>query len=433
MNQPAAWNRIPTLSPERVVSLSTSTARPPSSLPRPLLAHGNGRSYGDVCLSDQGTVLATPAMDRFLTFDESTGVIRCEAGVTLGALLALTVPRGWFLPVSPGTQWATLGGAIANDVHGKNHHAMGSFGHHVRAFELWRSDGKVLTCGPEQNEEWFRATVGGLGLTGLLRWVELQLIPVATPYMNVEAQRFSNLDAFWRLNREAELRWPYTVAWIDCLARGSKMGRGILFSADHASEVTERIRAPRRRWGFPVDPPFSLVNGLSLRAFNALYFRQPLRPGPVLQHYLPYFYPLDAIEGWNKMYGRKGFYQYQCVIPPGAAEAATAELLKTIAEKGEGSFLVVLKTFGPRPSLGMLSFPRAGATLALDFPNRGQKTLALLEALDRIVSEAGGALYPAKDARMSAELFRSSFPAWEAFSSFIDPQFSSAFWRRVCP
>lgn len=431
MTLPSAWNRLPKLAPERVAVLSHHFQTPEPTWPRPLLAHGMGRSYGDVCLSDTGTLLMTPSMDRLIAFDERHGRVRCEAGMTLGALLAFLVPRGWFLPVSPGTQRATLGGAVANDVHGKNHHAMGSFGHHVRAFELWRSDGTLLECRPDQHAEWFKATIGGLGLTGLIRWVELQLIPVEGPWMWVQSARFPNLEAFWDLNREAEADWPYTVAWIDCLARGPSLGRGILFSARHAEDAPKTEPGPRPVLPFPFDPPVSLINGLSLRAFNALYFRQPLRPEGGYQHYQPYFYPLDAIDGWNKMYGRKGFYQYQCVLPPASAEAATAELLKTISKRGEGSFLVVLKTFGRRPSLGMLSFPRPGATLALDFPNRGVRTLALLEALDQIVRAAGGALYPAKDARMPSELFRASFPDWERFSGFIDPQFSSAFWRRV--
>ncbi|NKN32883.1 FAD-binding oxidoreductase [Marichromatium bheemlicum] len=431
MSTPHSWNRLPRVTADATHTLTQRTASIPDDLPRPLLAHGNGRSYGDVCLTEQGTLVLTRGLDRFIGFDPLRGVLRCEAGVTLAEILALVVPRGWFLPCTPGTRLATVGGAIANDVHGKNHHAVGSFGHHIRALELWRSDGTILECRPEDNNGWFAATVGGLGLTGLIRWAELQLMPIQNPWMWVESQRFTNLDEFWSLNRYAEAHWPYTVAWIDCLAQGKAQGRGILLAGQHAAAQTELPQFKERSKRIPATPPFSLVNGFSLRAFNTLYYRQPVKPQGALTHYVPYFYPLDAIQHWNRIYGRRGFYQYQCVIPPREAEAATAALLETIARLGEGSFLAVLKTFGRKPSLGMLSFPRPGTTLALDFPNRGDKTRHLFEELDAIVREAGGALYPGKDARMPASLFQSGYPQWETFKKFIDPGFSSRFWQRV--
>ncbi|MDO8288314.1 MAG: FAD-binding oxidoreductase [Parvibaculum sp.] len=431
MNTPRSWNRLPHVSPEAVHALTQRKSGVPDSLPRPLLAYGNGRSYGDVCLTEKGSLLLTRGLDRFIEFDPQSGVLRCESGVTLAEILALVVPRGWFLPSTPGTRLATVGGAVANDVHGKNHHAVGSFGHHIRAMELWRSDGSVIDCRPEDDNGWFRATIGGLGLTGLVRWVELQLMPIQNPWMWVESQRFANLQEFWTLNRLAETNWPYTVAWIDCLAKGKTQGRGILFAGQHAAAQSELPTFKESCKRIPVDPPFSLVNGVTLRAFNMLYYRQPLKPQGGLTHYVPYFYPLDAIQDWNRIYGRRGFYQYQCVIPPSETETATAALLDTIAKRGEGSFLAVLKTFGQKPSLGMLSFPRPGTTLALDFPNRGDKTLRLLDELDAIVQEAGGALYPGKDARMSASLFQSGYPQWQIFSDYVDPGFSSRFWKRV--
>ncbi|WP_348815903.1 FAD-binding oxidoreductase [Halomonas sp. H10-59] len=431
MRVPNSWNRLPRVEPEAIHTLTQRSRGVPDHLPRPLLAHGNGRSYGDVCLTERGTLLLTRGLDRFMEFDPQRGVVRCEAGVTLAEILALVVPRGWFLPSTPGTRLATVGGAVANDVHGKNHHAVGSFGHSVRALELWRSDGSVVECRPEDDSGWFEATIGGLGLTGLIRWVDLQLMPIQNPWMWVESQRFTNLNEFWTLNRRAESRWPYTVAWIDCLAKGKAQGRGILLAGQHAAAQAELPTFKEGGKRLPIDLPFSLVNGLSLRAFNTLYYRQPVKPQGALTHYVPYFYPLDAIQGWNRIYGRRGFYQYQCVIPPLEAEAATAALLDTIARRGEGSFLAVLKTFGHTPSLGMLSFPRPGTTLALDFPNRGNKTRRLFEELDAIVREAGGALYPGKDARMPASLFKSGFPHWEAFSEYVDPGFSSRFWQRV--
>ena len=433
MTVPLSWNRLPQVAPDAIHALNQRTAGVPDGLPRPLLAHGNGRSYGDVCLTEQGTLLLTRGLDRFIEFDPHNGVLRCESGVTIAEVLDLVVPQGWFLPSSPGTRMATVGGAVANDVHGKNHHAVGSFGHHIRALELWRSDGSVIDCRPEDDGSWFAATVGGLGLTGLIRWVELQLMPIQNPWMWVESRRFANLDEFWTLNRHAEASWPYTVAWIDCLAKGKAQGRGILLAGQHAAAQADLPVFKGGHKRFPVDPPFSLVNGLSLRAFNTLYYRQPVKPQGSLCHYLPYFYPLDAIQNWNRIYGRRGFYQYQCVIPPDQAEAATAALLDTIAKRGEGSFLAVLKTFGHKPSLGMLSFPRPGTTLALDFPNRGEMTRKLFEALDAIVLEAGGTLYPGKDARMPASLFQAGYPQWEAFSEYVDPNFSSRFWQRVTP
>ncbi|WP_257292905.1 FAD-binding oxidoreductase, partial [Endozoicomonas sp. ONNA1] len=424
-------NRLPRIEPEAVLALTHREEKVPDAYPRPLLAHGNGRSYGDVCLSGKGTVLLTRGLDRFIEFDPLSGTLRCEAGVTLGEILSLVVPQGWFLASTPGTRFATVGGAIANDVHGKNHHDVGSFGHHVRAFELWRSDGAVLECTQDENEDWFRATIGGLGLTGLIRWAEIQLVPIRNPWMWVESRRFSNLNEFWALNREAEASSPYTVAWIDCLATGKAQGRGILLAGQHAAGQTELPIFKSSGKRIPLDPPISLINTLSLKAFNSLYYRQPVKPQGSLIHYEPYFYPLDAIQDWNRIYGRKGFYQYQCVIPPEAAEAATSELLSVIAKRRQGSFLAVLKTFGSKPSLGMMSFHRPGSTLALDFPNQGKETLRLLADLDAIVREAGGALYPGKDARMPADLFQMGYPQWQTFSEYIDPNFSSAFWQRV--
>ena len=431
MSQLLSWNRLPQCSPDKIYTLTEHVIPDLEHAPHPLLAYGNGRSYGDVCLNDKGTLLHTCALDKFISFDRKNGVLRCESGVTLQSILQLVVPHGWFLSSTPGTQYVTIGGALANDVHGKNHHAHGSFGHHVRAFELIRSTGEVLLCRPDQNAEMFRATIAGLGLTGLLSWVEIQLMPINNSWMWVESQRFSNLEHFWQLNKEAEQHWPYTVAWIDCLASGNAQGRGILFTGKHAANQTHLPSYKARSKRVPFDPPISLVNRLSLRSFNALYYRQPVKPQGSLCHYAPYFYPLDAIQDWNRIYGHKGFYQYQCVLPPEVASEATAQLLDAIAQSGQGSFLAVLKTFGSQESVGMLSFARPGTTLALDFPNLGNKTLQLFHRLDAIVSEAGGALYPAKDARMPASLFQSGFPNWERFSDFIDPAFSSHFWRRV--
>lgn len=395
-----------------------------------MLAWGNGRSYGDVCQNADGLLLATRGLDRFIAFDDQTGVVDCEAGVLLSELIDLALPRGWFLPVSPGTRFATVGGAIANDVHGKNHHRAASFGNHVLEFELLRSDGNRLRCSPTRHRDWFTATIGGLGLTGLIRSARLQLRRVPGPWLRGDRQRFGSLPEFFALSRAAEATHEYTVAWIDCSARGGQLGRGLFSRANHAPAEAATPRESRLR--LPFTPPLSLVNGATLGAFNRLYFH---RPGAAVEdalwHYGSFFYPLDGVRDWNRMYGPRGFYQYQCVIPERDALPALEEMLARIARSGQGSFLVVLKTFGHLPSLGMLSFPRPGTTLALDFPNRGEPTLALLETLDAITRGADGAVYPAKDARMSAAAFRDYFPRWPVFADYVDPQFSSSFWRRV--
>lgn len=427
---PESWGRYPRAKPAAIQRLMSRDALLRKSS-RPLLVYGNGRSYGDVCLNADGEVLLGRGLDRFIAFDAKTGVIRAEGGVLLSEILDLAVPRGWFLPVTPGTRFITLGGAVANDVHGKNHHRAGTFGHHVRAFELLRSDGSRRVCSSTECPEWFSATIGGLGLTGLVTWVEIQLRRIDGPWIQAESRRFQDLGDFFKLAEEADRQAEFTVAWIDCAARGGHLGRGILHSGNFAPSNAGSGKAPRTHGMLtvPITPPFSLINRLSLNAFNALYYRKP--EGATLTHYAPFFYPLDGIGHWNRVYGPKGFLQYQCVLPPHTAESGLRELLARIAASGQGSFLAVLKRFGERPSLGLLSFPRPGATIALDFPFKGASTLRLLEDLDAIVTEADGALYPAKDARMSPALFRGSFPELETFSAYVDPGFSSDFWRRV--
>lgn len=404
-------------------------ALPPAST---VLPFGNGRSYGDSCLNVGGALLQTRALDRFIHFDRDTGVLACEAGVLLADILSLVVPAGWFLPVVPGTCYVTVGGAIANDVHGKNHHHAGTLGRHVRRLELLRSDGTRLMCAPTENSEWFAATVGGLGLTGVVTWAELQLRPVQGPQLDVESIRFANLDEFFSLCREAERSHEYTVAWIDCLGRDRRLGRGILQCARHCPEGARAVPVAQRKIAIPFAPPMSLMNGWSLRLFNTLYYhRQRGRHVHSRVHFQPFFFPLDRVLHWNRLYGPAGFYQYQCVVPRSVAPETTAQLLETIARSGLGSFLAVLKRFGSLTSPGMLSFPREGVTLALDFPNRSPGLERLFDSLDHIVAAAGGALYPAKDGRMPGALFRSGYPRWREFSQYIDPACSSSFWRRA--
>ncbi len=419
-----SWGQLPAQPASEERWLSDRSAALPAC-EKSMLAYGNGRSYGDVGLNSGATLLHTRGLDRFIAFDEATGVLICEAGVLLSEILELFVPRGWFLPVTPGTRFVTVGGAIANDVHSKNHHGAGTFGCHVRRFELLRSDGSRLLCSTDENPKWFAATIGGLGLTGLITWVEMALKPISGVGIAVRNRRFTGLDAFFELNAEAEAAHEYTVAWIDCLATTP---RGIFMAGDHSTGrgFPGKTKKPL---SVPLTPPISLINGLSLRAFNQAYFNRPIAD-ETLVHYEPFFYPLDGILHWNRLYGRQGFFQYQFVLPMQAREALD-EVLHSIAASGQGSFLAVLKTFGDKRSPGMLSFPMPGVTLALDFPNRGAPTLALFERLDAIIDNAGGRLYPAKDARMSAAFFQNSYPGLDDFEPFIDPKFSSNFSRRV--
>lgn len=394
------------------------------------LAYGLGRSYGDVCLNDGGALIRTQRLDRILSADWRHGVVRAETGLTVGALLSLGVPRGWFVPVSPGTKHVTLGGAVANDVHGKNHHEAGTFGCHVRALALLRTDGEVVEIGPDRGPGLFAATVGGLGLTGVILWVELQLQPIGSSDFEVETVRLRNLESFFRTAEES-VAWPYTVAWVDCLATGAAIGRGLFTRGRHATTGPLQAHAERQRARVPMDAPSALLGPATVRLFNAIYARQPRANGPRRVAYDKFLYPLDGIGDWNRLYGRRGFFQHQSVVPMGSAPGTLQRLLEMTARAGQGSFLVVLKLFGPRPSPGLLSFPERGATFALDLPNRGAATLALLDRMADIVLEAGGRLYPAKDATMSAGHFRAGYPRWRELEAFRDPGISSDFWRRV--
>lgn len=424
-----SWGRYPYAQHTRVVPVSWRTAPPDlASIPGSVLPFACGRSYGDSCLNDGGALLDVGGLGRFIAFDESEALLRCEAGVTLAEILALAVPRGWFVPVLPGTRWVSVGGAIANDIHGKNHHRAGTFGSHVTCFELLRSNGERVICSPQTNTELFRATIGGLGLTGLILWAEIRLKRVPGANIAMERVRFGGLHEFFRLSTRDQ-DYEYTVAWIDCLARGKRLGRGLFLRGDHAPGKFRAADGLGR--SIPGEMPSGLVNRVTVAGFNALYYRSQLRSTRrTTVPYEPFFFPLDGIANWNRLYGKSGLLQYQCVIPEPAEESLTS-MLHQVAASGEAPSLAVLKRFGDLQSPGMLSFPRPGITLAIDFANRGSSTLGLLERLDEVVRDAGGAVYPAKDARMSAASFRRFFPGWESFAPHIDPKFSSSFWRRV--
>lgn len=393
------------------------------------LAHGMGRSYGDVCLNPKGTLWITTGLDHFIAFNESTGRLVCEAGVLLRDIQRLVIPRGWILPVTPGTQLVTAGGAIANDVHGKNHHIQGSFGDHVQSLTLMRTDGEVIQCSPNDQADWFAATVGGMGLTGVITQAEIQLRRVAGPWLDTETIPYANLDEFFRLADDSEVDWEHTVSWIDCITGGG--GRG-LFMRGNPTHTKERPAPEGRKLTMPIVPPVSLVNRLTLRPFNMAYFHlKKWRAGKSIAHYEPFFYPLDNLLEWNRMYGPKGFFQYQSVVPRHVGQDAVQAMLKEIARSGGGSFLAVLKTFGNRQPVGMMSFPQPGVTLALDFPNHGDRTHKLFERLDAIVREAKGRIYPAKDARMPRELFEAGYPRLAEFIQYRDQGISSGLSRRL--
>jgi FAD/FMN-containing dehydrogenase len=397
---------------------------------------GNCRSYGDTCLPADGTAIATKAMNGLLSFDTQSGILRAEAGILLAQILDAINGRGWFLPVTPGTRYVTLGGALANDVHGKNHHGAGTFGCHVRCFELLRSNGVRVVCSPKANPGLFAATVGGMGLTGLVTWVEIQLMRAASPHVMQISHRFANLDDYFDRFAEADDAHEYGVSWIDSLASGSALGRGVLMLGDHASaEIGPKLAngsaMARPALRIPFRPPVSLISPLTLRAFNAAYFRAPRKSGRELVPYKKYFYPLDGIEGWNKLYGPRGLRQFQCVVPVETARESVKEMLRRSQSARHGSFLTVLKKFGTVSSPGILSFPRPGYTLTLDFPYRGEATDRLLGELDAITLAAGGAVNPYKDARMSRAVFEASFPHWQRMAEHIDPQARSAFSARI--
>lgn len=396
------------------------------------LAYGKGRSYGDSNLNSSGTLLKTTRLKAFLDADWEAGVVKVQSGITLEELLQVCVPKGWFLPVSPGTKFVTLGGAVANNIHGKNHHKVGSFGNFVRALSLHRSDLKnsPLICTPLQNKKLYDLTIGGLGLSGIIEWVEIQLKPISSSFLHVENIPYNSLAEFIELSKSSQ-DWEYSVAWVDCFSLGKTLGRGIFSRANFSEVGTLDTHKSQSRLTWPFVTPSFFLNKTSIKVFNWLYRKRPGAKYCGYTHYDSFFYPLDGINNWNKLYGKKGFYQHQCIINSAQGEAAITEILKVIESSGQGSFLAVLKLHGPETSPGKMSFCMEGLSLALDFPNKGDKTTALLNKIDTIVEKYSGRLYPAKDGHMSAKHFQSSYPHWKYLEQHKDPVLSSSFWRRV--
>ncbi|MFD2174733.1 FAD-binding oxidoreductase [Rhodobacter lacus] len=416
------WGRFPTHHSHLEAPRSEDEIRRSLGAGRGVVARGNGRSYGDSALGRVAT-LSTRHFNRMIAFDPETGILILEAGALLGDVIAAFLPRGWFPLVTPGTRHVTIGGMIASDVHGKNHHKDGAMRASVAWLDLMTADGAVLRCAPTENETLFDLTCGGMGLTGVIlraairlrrvesAWIEQRMLPAAT---------LAQAIAIFEANHEA----TYSVAWIDCLASGRALGRSLVMLGEHARPQALRddyalrpLDWPRKRkLTVPLDFPSWALNRVTLRAFNALYYRKGLAAeGRSIVDWDSYFYPLDAINNWNRIYGAKGFAQYQCVLPLAASEAGLTELLATIAAAGTGSFLAVLKRFGAQESA--FSFPMEGYTLALDFPVR-RSTFALLDRLDAITLAHGGRFYLAKDSRMEAATLHAADPRAAQFAEW---------------
>lgn len=428
MNTRTAWGRRPMPAPawaRRVHDRHAALPVAPDS--GHWLPQGRQRSYGDVCLNPGGGELSSLGLERVIHFDRSTGVCRAEAGLSLGDLMQLVAPHGWAVPVLPGTRYVTLGGAVANDVHGKNHEQRGSFGEHVLSLELVRSDGVRQVCSPVDQPGLFRASIAGLGLTGFITWVEIQLCRADGGLIECEEHAFGSLAEYVQLDHSVRADWEFRVAWLD----GTRPGRGILSLGRFAPGIPVAQRGPSEPISLPIVPPFNLVQPWVIAGFNAVYARKQRRSSPALVAPQRYFFPLDGMAGWNRLYGPRGFFQYQCVLCGAEQAAVGTEILQRIRASGHAAGLIVAKQFGRRLSPGLLSFARAGLTLAIDLPDRGAATLALLDELDHCVRQCAGALYPAKDARMSATMFEQAFPSLGEFRVWKDPGLSSAFWRRV--
>lgn len=435
----AGWGRYPlrectVWQPTTAVTLHETLTSLKSSI-----ARGNGRSYGDASMNLDATI-DMRKLDRLISLDEETGTLVCEAGVLLSDLVADLISRGWFPPVTPGTRMVTIGGMIASDVHGKNHHAAGSFCDHVDWLDLDLGDGRIVRCSPSQNTDLFAATCGGMGLTGIIVRASFRMLKIETAYMRQRTIRVLNLEQALSVFEQSHSS-TYSVAWIDCMATGKSLGRSAILLGEHATwedldpirRAAPLARTTRKPKTIPVDFPNFALSGFNVRIFNHLYYAMQ-RPGDAVVDLDPYFYPLDAIFEWNRIYGKQGFLQYQSVFPLATSEKGLRSLLEAISAAGAGSFLAVLKRMGPQ-SFGMLSFPIEGYTLALDFPATPDN-FALLERLDAITADHGGRVYLTKDARVSPERFADGYPRLDEFRTLrsqygLDQRFSSLLSQRL--
>jgi decaprenylphospho-beta-D-ribofuranose 2-oxidase len=383
------------------------------------IPHGNGRCYGDASLAPE--VVNTLRYDKVLAFDELNGIITCQSGILLSDLLQIIVPRGWFLPVTPGTKFITVGGAVASDVHGKNHHVDGSFSRHIVSMSVLTGTGETFVCSRTQHEDLFWATCGGMGLTGIILDVKFRLKRISTAYIRQRQIKARNLDEVMALFEENSAS-TYSVAWIDCLKSGKSFGRSILMLGEHAGtdEVNrDKVLVPKEKALFkvPFNFPGFALNGFSVKVFNALYYAKNYKKViDNITHYDGFYYPLDSVLEWNKIYGKRGFVQYQFVLPLSSSKQGLVDILKRINKHGTGSFLAVLKLFGEQDDL--ISFPMRGYTLALDFPIQ-PGLFEFLDELDIVVADYGGRIYLSKDARMKKEIFWKTYPRAHEFKDII--------------
>ncbi|MBU3699922.1 MAG: FAD-binding oxidoreductase [Candidatus Kapabacteria bacterium] len=435
MNQaPTSWGRYPQSHAASIIDAAW-THEIDTNDAASVIAYGLGRSYGDVCLNHDGTVVRMHRCDRILSFDHDTGIVRAEAGLSIADLLRVCVPHGWFIPVTPGTRYVTLGGAVANDIHGKNHHRVGTFGRHVRALTLLRSTGDVLRCAPTENSELFAATIAGMGLTGIVLDVEIALLPIASRRIIQESIKARSLSELVELTDASDAEWDYTVSWIDVMSRGSSLGRGLVLRGRFSEVADATLKAPWKGplLSIPSEAPGWLLSTPTIKIFNSVWYNKQLaRQSRTLIDLEPFFYPLDGIGNWNLLYGRRGMLQYQCVVPNTNGQEVMREILRRMQLGGISSFLAVLKKFGDLPSPGIMSFPRPGLTLTLDIPIGGQRMFDALDDCDRIVHSVGGRVYAAKDARVRGSMFRSMYSdVIDRFRQSLDPAMSSSFWRRI--
>ncbi len=422
MTRLSGWGRTPAASAS-VVAPSSEDELAELLARGPLCARGLGRSYGDAAQLAGGTVVDLTGLDEIGPID-AAGAITLGAGASIDDLLALSLPQGWFVPVTPGTRQVTMGGAIAADVHGKNHHRDGSFAHHVESLRLVTPRG-IFDLSAEDDPDLFWATVGGMGLTGIVTRVRLRLLRVESDVVLVDTDRYDDLDAVMAAMVEGDERYRYSVAWVDCTARGARTGRAVLTRGDHAPAGARAPRAPRPgRLGGPVVAPPGLLNPLSVRAFNEAWFRRAPRHAREVPHSIgAFFHPLDGVADWNRLYGPRGFVQYQFVVPDAAGETVR-HAVERLARSGLVSFLAVLKRFGPGDP-APLSFPMAGWTLALDLPVGAAALPHELDALDELVLGAGGRVYLAKDARLAPASVAAMYPRleeWRAVRARVDPE-----------
>lgn len=418
----ANWGNYPAMeSDERLFSYDDQLQDIIRSSPH-FIPRGNGRCYGDASLA--GETINTIKYDKILSFDTENGVFECQSGLTLDQILEVIVPKGWFLPVTPGTKFITVGGAVGSDVHGKNHHVDGTFGQHIIDMDIILADGSLVNCSPSQFPDLFEATCGGMGLTGMITRIKFKLKKIPSSYISQKQIKAANLEELIRLFEKYK-HYTYSMAWIDCLQKGNSFGRGIMTIGEFAKpeELNEKQRKallalPKKKAiTIPFNFPSWSLNTFTVKAFNFLYYNKNVKKEiSSVTTYEPFFYPLDALLHWNRCYGKKGFVQYQFVLPLEAKEGLI-DILRRIGAKGMGSFLVVLKVFGKQEN-SLISFPFEGYTLALDFPVR-KGLFEFLDELDQVVLKYGGRLYMSKDARMKPSMLEAGYPRLQEFKSIV--------------